>query len=71
MIGGTFYTLIGAIFLVIVLISPGGLMGMWDSLFSRAGRAFAKPPSGAPVVATAGDLSAPDAGSRPEPEGSA
>jgi branched-chain amino acid transport system permease protein len=30
-IGDRFHTLIGAIFLVIVLLSPGGLMGIWDS----------------------------------------
>ena len=29
-IGPRFATLIGAIFLVIVLVSPGGLMGLWD-----------------------------------------
>jgi branched-chain amino acid transport system permease protein len=36
-IGPRFHTLIGAIFLVIVLVSPGGLMGLWEralSLFS-------------------------------------
>jgi branched-chain amino acid transport system permease protein len=47
-IGGTFHTLIGLIFLVIVLISPGGLMGMWDLLFQGArrvagGRSLAAP----------------------------
>ncbi len=29
-IGPRFHTLIGAIFLVIVLVSPGGLIGLWD-----------------------------------------
>jgi branched-chain amino acid transport system permease protein len=29
-IGPRFHTLIGAIFLVIVLLSPGGLMGLWE-----------------------------------------
>ena len=29
-IGGSFYTVIGLIFLVIVLVSPGGLLGVWD-----------------------------------------
>jgi branched-chain amino acid transport system permease protein len=36
-IGPRFHTLIGAVFLVIVLVSPGGLMGLWEralSLFS-------------------------------------
>ena len=31
-IGPRFHTLIGAIFLVIVLVSPGGLIGLWDSV---------------------------------------
>ena len=35
-IGPRFATLIGAIFLVIVLVSPGGLMGLWESaVFTR------------------------------------
>ena len=36
-IGPRFHTLIGAIFLIIVLVSPGGLIGLWEralSLFS-------------------------------------
>ena len=39
-VGGTFHTMIGVIFLVIVLVSPGGLMGMWESLLRR----FERPP---------------------------
>lgn len=31
--GGRFPTVIGIIFLVIVLVSPGGLMGIWDRVF--------------------------------------
>jgi branched-chain amino acid transport system permease protein len=31
-IGPRFATLIGAIFLVIVLVSPGGLVGLWDRI---------------------------------------
>ena len=34
-VGGTFHTMIGVIFLVIVLVSPGGLMGIWESLLRR------------------------------------
>jgi branched-chain amino acid transport system permease protein len=34
-VGGTFHTLIGVLFLLIVLVSPGGLMGIWDSLIRR------------------------------------
>ncbi len=44
-IGPRFHTLIGAIFLVIVLVSPGGLIGLWEravSLFSGR-RAIRRP----------------------------
>ncbi len=37
-IGGTFNTVIGFIFLAIVIVSPDGLMGLWDRLWSVAGR---------------------------------
>ena len=33
-IGPRFHTLIGAIFLVIVLVSPGGLMGLWERMLN-------------------------------------
>jgi branched-chain amino acid transport system permease protein len=33
--GGSFNTVVGIIFLVIVLVSPGGLMGIWDRAFMR------------------------------------
>ena len=36
-IGPRFHTLIGAIFLVIVLVSPGGLIGLWDRLLALKG----------------------------------
>jgi branched-chain amino acid transport system permease protein len=42
-IGPRFHTLIGAIFLVIVLVSPGGLVGLWErvlTIFSTPRRAF-------------------------------
>ena len=29
-VGGSFNTIIGLIFLAIVVVSPGGLMGLWD-----------------------------------------
>jgi branched-chain amino acid transport system permease protein len=35
-IGGTFNTIIGVIFLAIVVISPNGLMGLWDRLLDFA-----------------------------------
>ena len=31
--GGRFPTVIGVIFLLIVVVSPGGLMGIWDRGF--------------------------------------
>jgi branched-chain amino acid transport system permease protein len=36
--GGSFVTLIGAIFLAIIVVSPGGLFGMWDSGWDRMRR---------------------------------
>ena len=44
-IGPRFHTLIGAIFLVIVLVSPGGLVGLWERvihLVSGPRRGFAR-----------------------------
>ena len=40
--GGTFNTIIGILFLVIVLVSPGGLMGIWDRLWERAAAGSAR-----------------------------
>ena len=37
--GGSFNTIIGILFLVIVCVSPGGLMGIWDRLLATSGRA--------------------------------
>jgi branched-chain amino acid transport system permease protein len=36
-LGGSFPTVIGFIFLAIVLVSPDGLMGLWDRLWNVAG----------------------------------
>jgi branched-chain amino acid transport system permease protein len=44
-IGGTFNTVIGFIFLAIVLVSPDGLMGLWDRLWDVARRRHSGPPS--------------------------
>jgi branched-chain amino acid transport system permease protein len=50
--GGSFNTVIGIIFLVIVLVSPSGLMGIWDRALStrlrvgRASRAAEAPTAG-------------------------
>jgi branched-chain amino acid transport system permease protein len=43
-IGGTFNTVIGFIFLAIVIVSPDGLMGLWDRFWELAGRN--RPPRG-------------------------
>jgi branched-chain amino acid transport system permease protein len=37
-VGGSFNTIIGLTFLVIVIVSPDGLMGAWDRLWGLAGR---------------------------------
>ena len=37
-IGGTFNTVIGFIFLAIVIVSPDGLMGIWDRIWETARR---------------------------------
>jgi branched-chain amino acid transport system permease protein len=42
-IGGTFNTVIGLIFLAIVLVSPDGLMGLWDRLWDVARRRSGPP----------------------------
>src|SRR5439155_25008596 len=34
--GGTFNTIIGVIFLAIVVVSPNGLMGIWERLFEAS-----------------------------------
>ena len=41
LVGNRFNTVIGAVFLAIVLISPGGLMGIWDSLTNTLQSRFA------------------------------
>ena len=42
-IGPRFHTLIGAIFLVIVLVSPGGLVGLWERAVDARLRAARRP----------------------------
>jgi branched-chain amino acid transport system permease protein len=44
-IGGRFNTVIGVIFLAIVLLSPGGLMGIWQSVTDFAGRNLSRRPT--------------------------
>ena len=56
-IGGSFNTIIGLIFLVIVIVSPDGLMGLWDRLWrSRGGRG-----GGPPETASVTRQAAPEA----------
>jgi branched-chain amino acid transport system permease protein len=49
-VGGRFNTVIGVIFLAIVLLSPGGLMGIWQSVTDFAGRRLAGSGSAQPPV---------------------
>jgi branched-chain amino acid transport system permease protein len=37
-VGGSFNTVIGVVFLLIVLLSPGGLMGIWDRVWNASRR---------------------------------
>jgi branched-chain amino acid transport system permease protein len=52
--GGTFNTVVGVIFLLIVLISPGGLMGIWDRGFGELGRRRGRPRTPDEVVTSPG-----------------
>jgi branched-chain amino acid transport system permease protein len=49
-LGGTFNTMIGVIFLAIVCLSPGGLLGIWGSAFEWLTRRF---PTSSPRLAAA------------------
>jgi len=49
-VGGSFNTIIGVIFLLIVIVSPDGLMGLWDRAWNIARRPRGGPD--APVAAT-------------------
>ncbi len=58
-----FETVIGVIFLVIVLASPGGLVGIWESLWARRNRAGRGPTesSGIPAPDADDDVDRPEA----------
>ena len=58
-IGGSFNTIIGLIFLAIVIVSPDGLMGLWDRLWRSLGRRGGGTPEAASVTRQA----APEASS--------
>ena len=58
-VGGTFNTVVGLIFLVIVIVSPDGLMGMWERLW----RSLRRRGGGTPDVAPGGRQVTPEPGS--------
>ena len=45
-LGGSFNTVIGLIFLAIVIVSPSGLMALWDRLSNVAGGEGLRAPAG-------------------------
>jgi branched-chain amino acid transport system permease protein len=49
-VGGSFNTIIGLIFLAIVIVSPDGLMGIWDRLWRSLGRRGGGTPDSASVT---------------------
>jgi branched-chain amino acid transport system permease protein len=46
LVGGRFNTVVGAIFLAIVLLSPGGLMGIWESVTGALQHRLGRGPRG-------------------------
>jgi branched-chain amino acid transport system permease protein len=60
-LGGSFNTVIGFIFLAVVLVSPNGLMGLWDQVSSQAFRGRGGEP---PLVTVDVTQPAPEAGSQ-------
>jgi branched-chain amino acid transport system permease protein len=55
-VGDRFDTLIGTIFLVIVLVSPNGLMWLWERLIAEVSRLFHRPPPGGQAEGSAGGV---------------
>jgi branched-chain amino acid transport system permease protein len=55
-VGGSFNTIIGLVFLAIVIVSPEGLMGIWDRAWRSLGRG-----GGTPDVAPSTRTTAPEA----------
>jgi branched-chain amino acid transport system permease protein len=56
-VGGSFNTIIGLIFVAIVIVSPDGLMGLWDRLWRTLGRRS----GGTPEIASVTQPTAPEA----------
>jgi branched-chain amino acid transport system permease protein len=52
-VGGSFNTIIGLIFLAIVIVSPDGLMGLWDRLWRVRARGRGGTPDPVPSVQSA------------------
>jgi len=63
-LGGTFNTMIGVVFLVIVLLSPGGLLGIWETGTNRIHRYLLAPARLAPA-GTASTAAPPAEGAEP------
>jgi branched-chain amino acid transport system permease protein len=53
-VGGSFNTVIGVIFLLIVLVSPDGLMGIWNRMWEAARRRGRPPQAEVSIEAAAG-----------------
>jgi branched-chain amino acid transport system permease protein len=58
-VGGSFNTIIGLIFLGIVIVSPDGLMGLWDRLWRALGQGGGGTSDVAPAVQIAPEASSP------------
>jgi branched-chain amino acid transport system permease protein len=56
-VGGRFSTVIGLVFLAIVIVSPDGLTGLWDRVWDRARRRGAPPSVPVEVAESAGTVS--------------
>ena len=52
-VGGSFNTIIGLVFLAIVILSPDGLMGLWDRLWRTLARGGGGTPDAVPSVRSA------------------
>jgi len=53
-LGGSCKTVIGLIFLAIVIVTPSGLMGLWDRRWDAAGYREGSGPRAAAAAGTAG-----------------
>jgi branched-chain amino acid transport system permease protein len=58
-VGGSFNTIIGLIFLAIVIVSPEGLMGIWDRAWRTVGRGGGTPDVAPSTRTTAAEATTP------------